>query len=155
MIGMAASTKADSRRLVTTIIALAPTNSTRLRKATETERADRGLDLRRVGGQPRDHLAGLGLVEENGRQRCDMREHVAAQIGDDALAERGDEVVAERARQRQYRCDPDHDQEIAVDQRHAAGGEAEIDHAPHRDGTISVVNAARISAPSAAAARQR
>src|SRR5262249_61536053 len=37
MMGMAASTKAESRGLVTTIMAAAPTNSTELRNATETE----------------------------------------------------------------------------------------------------------------------
>ena len=37
MIGMAPSTNADNRGLVTTIMALAPTNSTTLRSATETE----------------------------------------------------------------------------------------------------------------------
>jgi len=37
MTGMAASTKAERRGLVTTIIAVAPKNRTRLRKATETE----------------------------------------------------------------------------------------------------------------------
>ena len=37
MIGIAPSTKADSRGLVTTIMTLAPTNSTKLRKATDTE----------------------------------------------------------------------------------------------------------------------
>ncbi len=37
MIGIAASTKDESRGLVTTIMALAPTNSTRLRSAMETE----------------------------------------------------------------------------------------------------------------------
>ena len=95
--------------------------------------ADRGFDLRRIGGEPRDHLAGSCFVEESGRQRGYMGEHVAAQIGDDALAKRGDEVVAERARQRQHPADADHDQEIIVDQRQAARGKAEIDHPPHRD----------------------
>ena len=37
MTGMAPSTKAESRGLVTTIIAAAPKNSTRLRSATDTE----------------------------------------------------------------------------------------------------------------------
>ena len=50
--------KPDSRGLVTTIMTLAPRNSTKLRNATETEAADRGLDLRGVGGEPRDHFAG-------------------------------------------------------------------------------------------------
>ena len=96
-------------------------------------RADRGLDLRGVGGEPRDHLAGLGLVEKVGGERGEMGEHVAAQIGDDTLAERGDQEVARRARQRQQRRDGDHHQKVAVDQLDAARGEAEVDHAPHRD----------------------
>ena len=37
MIGMAASTNADSRGLLTTIMTLAPINSTKFRNATETE----------------------------------------------------------------------------------------------------------------------
>ena len=37
MTGMAASTKAERRGLVTTIMAVAPMNNTRLRSATETE----------------------------------------------------------------------------------------------------------------------
>ena len=37
MIGIAANTKAERRGLVTTIMAPAPTNSTRLRSATDTE----------------------------------------------------------------------------------------------------------------------
>ena len=61
-----------------------------------------------------------------------MREDVAAQIGDDALAERGDEVVARGARKGEDGRNADHDKEIAVDQVQAAFGEAEIDHAPHR-----------------------
>ena len=56
--------------------------------------ADRSLDLGGVGGEPRDQLAGLGLIEIGGGERDDVAEHVAAQIGDDALAQRGDEVVA-------------------------------------------------------------
>ena len=94
----------------------APTNSTMLRSATDTDDADRGLDLRGVGGEPRQDLAGLGLVEEGGRQRGQVVEHVAAQVGDDALAERDDEVVAHRARHREHAGDRDHHGEIAVDQ---------------------------------------
>ena len=96
-------------------------------------RAGRGLDLRGVGGQPRDHLAGPGFIEEGGRQRGEVGEDVAAQVGDHALAERGDEVVAERAREREHRGNADHDQKVAVDERQATRGEAEVDHAPHRD----------------------
>ena len=103
MIGIAASTKAESRGLVTTIMALAPTNSTRLRSATETELPTAAL-ICVVSAVSREITSPvLGLVEEGGRQRGHVREHVAAQIGDDALAKRGDEVVAERACQREHR----------------------------------------------------
>ena len=63
-----------------------------------------------------------------------MREDVAAKIGNDALAQRGDEVVARGTGESEQCGDPDHDQEIAVDQVQAAVGEPEIDHAPDRDG---------------------
>ena len=49
--------------------------------------ADCGLDLRGVGGEPRDDFAGPRLIEEGSRQPRHVREHVAAQIGDDALAQ--------------------------------------------------------------------
>jgi hypothetical protein len=62
-----------------------------------------------------------------------MAEHVAAQIGDDALAQRGHEVVARGARQRQHGRNRDHNAEIAVDQAQALAGETKIDHAAHRE----------------------
>ena len=96
-------------------------------------RADRGLDLGGVGGEPREDLAGLGLVEIGDRERREVVEHVAAQVGDDALAERDDEVVARRARHREHAGDRDHHREIAVDQVHALVGEPEVDHAAHRE----------------------
>ena len=133
MIGIAASTKADNRGLVTTIMMLAPTNNTRLRSATETEEPTLAL-ICVVSAVSREiDLAGLGLVEKHGRQRGEMRKDVAAQIGDDALAERGDEEVARGAGEGEHGRDPDHDQKIAVDQREPARGEAEIDHPPYRD----------------------
>jgi hypothetical protein len=50
-----------------------------------------------------------------------------------ALAERGDEVVTRGAGEGEQCSDPDHDQEIAVDQAQAALGKAEIDHPPGRN----------------------
>ena len=61
-----------------------------------------------------------------------MREHVVAQIRHDPLAERGDEIEAQRTRKREQGRDRDHDAEIAVDQV-ALAGKAEIDHAADRD----------------------
>ena len=95
--------------------------------------ADRGFDLGGIGGQPRHQFARARGIEEGRRQRDQMREHVAPEIGDDALADRHDEVVARRAGRGEHRDDRDHDAEIAVDQRDAFGAEAEIDHAPDRD----------------------
>ena len=96
-------------------------------------RADRGFDLGGIGGQPRHQFARARGIEECGRQRDQMREHVAPDIGDDALADRHHEVVARRACRSQHRDNGDHDAEIAVDQGDAFGAEAEIDHAPDRD----------------------
>jgi hypothetical protein len=62
-----------------------------------------------------------------------MGEDVAAQVGHDPLAERGDEVVAKRTREREHRHNADHDQKIPVDQLDAAAGKAEIDHPAHGD----------------------
>ena len=61
-----------------------------------------------------------------------MREHVAPEIRDDALADRHDQIESRRAGARQYRNDRDHHAEIIVDHRDAFGAEAEVDHAPHR-----------------------
>jgi hypothetical protein len=62
-----------------------------------------------------------------------MRKHVASQIGDDSLPERVDEVDAGRTGKGEHRHDCDHQTEITVDQADAVGGEAEIDHASHRN----------------------
>ena len=64
-------------------------------------RAEGGLDLRRVGREPRNDVAAPGRVEEGGIEAGQVAEHGGAQVRDDALAERDDEVVAERARGRE------------------------------------------------------
>ena len=95
--------------------------------------ADRGLDLGGIGRQPRDQFAAARGIEEGGRQRDQMREHVAPEIGDDALADGHDQIVPRRAGAGQHRDDSDHDAEIAVDHGDAFGREAEVDHPPDRD----------------------
>ena len=70
--------------------------------------ADGGLDLGRVGGKPRNQLAGSRGIEEDGRQREDVGEHRIAQVRHHALAERGHQVVAKRARAREHGGD-DHE----------------------------------------------
>ena len=62
-----------------------------------------------------------------------MREHVAAQIGDDTFAERHHQEVTHGAGEREQRGNADHHQKVAVDQRQPAVTEAEIDHTAHRD----------------------
>ena len=144
---MAASTNSDSRGLVTTIMAAAPTNSTRLRSATDTEAPTADL-ICVVSAVSREiSLAGLGGVEERRRQRGEMREHVAAQIGDDALAERGDEVVAQRAGEREHGHHRDHHARNSC--RSAPTRSAEKPKSIMRRtaiGTASVVSAATTSA---------
>ena len=111
---------ADRRGLVTTIMAAAPTNSTRLRNAIETEAPTADL-IWVVSAVSREISSPvLARVEEGGRKRGEMGEHVGAQVGDDALAERGDEVEARRAREREHGHDRDHHGEIAVDQARCA-----------------------------------
>jgi hypothetical protein len=102
-------------------------------EAPRNKTSDGGLDLGGVGGEPRYHLAGLGRVEEGGRERREMAEDLAAQIGHDALAQGGDEIKPQRAGKREHGNDPDHHREVAVDQVRAFAGEPEIDHAPDRD----------------------
>ena len=62
-----------------------------------------------------------------------MGEDIAAQIGDDALAERHDEIVARARGEREHGDDADHGAEIGVDQPGAAAEKAVIDHPPDRD----------------------
>ena len=129
--GIAPSTKPDSRGLVTTIIVAAPTNSTRLRSAIDTDAPTADL-IWVVSAVSREIISPVcALVEERRRQRGQMREHLAAQIGDDPLAERRDEIEAQRAGDREH---GDHARSSRRNSCRSAprlGGEAEIDHAPH------------------------
>jgi hypothetical protein len=62
-----------------------------------------------------------------------VAEHQLAQIRDHPLAEHRHQIVAQRACGGEHGGDHDHGAEIAVDEIEALAGEAEIDHAPHRD----------------------
>ena len=118
-------------------------------------RPDRGLDLRGIRGEPRDEFAASRRVEEGAGERGEVREHVAAQIGDDALAERCDEVVAQRARQRQTATTPIITRKyLSISARPRAVKPKSIMRRI-AIGTTKVVSAATIKAPSAATARQR
>ncbi len=96
-------------------------------------RADGRLDLGRVGGEPRDQFAAARGIEERRRQRRQMREHFAPDVGDDPLADGHHQVVARGAGDGEDRDDGDHHGEVVVDHRDAVGGEAEVDHPPHGD----------------------
>ena len=106
MTGMAPSTKAERRGLVTTIMAAEPKNSTRLRSAIDTEAPTAAL-IWVVSAVSRDTSSpDFGRVEERRRQDGDVREHGVAQIGHHALADGRDEVVTHRARDRRARPPP-------------------------------------------------
>ena len=95
--GIASSTKPDSLGLVITIIAVAPMNSMRLRSAIETDAPTADLiwvvsAVSREISSPRARG-----IEEGRRQRDQMREHVAPEIGDDALADGHDQIEPRRA----------------------------------------------------------
>ena len=79
-----------------------------------------------------------------------MREHGGAQVGDDALADDGDKIEAQRARDREHGGDRDHHGEILVDQSDPFGRKAEVDHAAHRERNRERRSAATSSATSAA-----
>ena len=93
--------------------------------------AERRLHLSGVGREAGDDLAALGLVEEGGVEGGEMPEHGVAQIGHDPLAERDDEVVAERTGHREDADHQDQHREIGVDDLGALPGEAVIDDPPH------------------------
>ncbi len=62
-----------------------------------------------------------------------MPEHRRAQIRDDALAQRHDEVVAAARGEREHADDKDHRTEIAINRAGALRRKAVVDHQPHSD----------------------
>jgi hypothetical protein len=95
--------------------------------------AEGRLHLRRVGGEARDDFAALGCVEVGRVERGEAPEHGGAQVRDDALAERDDEVVAGSAREREHGDDDDQHAEIGVQDVAARLGEAAVDDPAHRE----------------------
>ena len=72
-------------------------NSIRLRSAIDTEAPTADL-IWVVSAVSRDTSSPRARgIEERRRQRDQMREHVAPEIGDDALADRHDEIVTRDA----------------------------------------------------------
>ena len=129
--GMASSTSSDRCTLVTNIMTSAPSKHDEAAQRLRQRRTGDRLDLRRVGGQAAHQLAGVGALEECRAEVGDVAEHVAAQVGDDALAEPVDVVEARRAGDGQHQADDDQHGEVAVDEGAVLGAEAEVDHAAH------------------------
>ena len=96
-------------------------------------RAEGRLELGGVGGQTGDQLAGLLDVEEAEVEAGQMGEDVAAQVGDDPLAERHDQVVAGAGGDREHGDDADQADEIEMDEAGTGVGKAVVDHLPHGD----------------------
>ena len=95
--------------------------------------AEGRLELGRVGGQARGDVAGLLAVEKARIKPGEMGEEIGAKVGDHPFAERHHQIVTGAGREREHCDDADHGQEIDADEAGVVVGEAEVDHAPHRD----------------------
>ncbi len=94
-------------------------------------RADDGLQQRRVGGEPRQDLAGLGGFEIGRAQRDDAIENGDAQIGHHPLADPGHQREAAIGRHRQYGDDGQQRLDGAVEEVRVAGAQALVDDMAH------------------------
>ena len=111
MTGIAASTKADSLGLVTTIIVIAPTNKNRLRSASDAEEPNVALSCV-VSAERREAMSPVFSASKKlGIEPGQMGEEIGAKVGDHPLAEGHDEVVSRAGRQREHRDDADHGRE--------------------------------------------
>ena len=95
--------------------------------------ADHGLDDAGVGGQARQHLARAGHLEEAGRQMEDVAVDVAPQVGDDALAQPGDQIGAQVGRDRQGHDDDADSLDRVVERAGVAFGKAAVDQIAQAD----------------------
>ncbi len=108
----------------------------RVAQAHREARADDGLHQRRVGGQARQHLAGLRGLEELGALPDDVRIDGVAQVGRDPLAQPAHHVEAGRREQAEGDADAEQGDEVLA-QRHqpragVAADEALVDQAAQR-----------------------
>ncbi len=94
--------------------------------------ADHGLDQGGVGGQARQHFAGLGGLEELGALVDHVAVDGAADVGGDAFAQPGHHVEARRGRDPEHGRHAEQREEGGVDVADAVlaggGAEAEVDH---------------------------
>ena len=100
-------------------------------------RADDGLHQGRVGGQARQHLAGLRGLEELRALLHHMRVDRIAQVGRDPLAEPGDHVEAQRREHPERGADAEQREEMAAQREDAfarvGGNKALVDQRLERD----------------------
>jgi hypothetical protein len=91
------------------------------------------LHERRVGREPRQHLARACDLEEARVHADHARIDRAADVGDDALAEPRDEIEAQRRERAEHDGGAQERDEVAVDRRRVADHEAFVDQEPQRD----------------------
>ena len=100
-------------------------------------RSDDRLHEGGVGGQPRQHLAGLRGLEELGALLDDMRVDGVAQVGGDALAEPGDHVKARGRKHAECGADGEQREEVLAQGHYprtwVARHEALVDQGLQRD----------------------
>ena len=94
--------------------------------------ADHALDHRGVGGQPRQHLAGLQPLIERGRQRDHPVIDGGAHVGDHPLAQPCDEIEPRGGGGGQRARHADQRDEILVHLIGLVGVEAQVDHPAQR-----------------------
>ena len=90
-------------------------------------RAHDHLQHRGVGGQARQDFAGAGDLEERRAQADDMVVDRAAHIGDDSLADPGDQIEAPVTGRRQQGDDSEHDPQGLIEQVRIAAAKAVVD----------------------------
>ena len=104
-----------------------------MRSAWVDAGADHGLDDAGVGGQPRQHFARAGDLEEAGRQLEDVAVDVAPQVGHDALAQPGDQIGPQVGRHRQGHDNDADGLDRMVERAGVALREAAIDQVAQAD----------------------
>ena len=108
----------------------------RVAQAHREARADDRLHQRRVGGEARQHLAGLGGLEELRALPHDVRIDGVAQVGGDPLAEPAHHVEAGRREQAEGDADAEQGDEMLAHRHHPrariGADEALVDQAAQR-----------------------
>ena len=90
---------------------------------------DDGVEHRRVVDEARDHVAGARRLVVSGRQRQQVVEHRAPQVGGDPLADPRHEVEARERRAGHHGNDAQHQRQRAIELARVAGAESAVDHA--------------------------